>query len=267
MKTRYLLFLAFLFICHPRTTLSSPTLALSGAGCSNVNPGAGSTVSCLVAPLNTLGRAQIVAIKWCDDSTCTTDTSGDTFTITDTALNSYGSCQRLDSASGTDRRGMAVCHAQNIAAHSSNSVLLSITSGNTVQLAGLIVSEVMGGTASVTVDQHGHRPCCDSSAPQRNDCGRNRTRKRTHIFLGKYKFRDIVCRSACQRWHGHKLSESAVGYSSRYGRRHCGDGPVEQCCSSGGGQNRDDELQRFRLHVESHSATAWHHRYLQKSGK
>jgi hypothetical protein len=165
MKTRYLLFLAFLFICHPRTTLSSPTLALSGAGCSNVNPGAGSTVSCLVAPLNTLGRAQIVAIKWCDDSTCTTDTSGDTFTITDTALNSYGSCQRLDSASGTDRRGMAVCHAQNIAAHSSNSVLLSITSGNTVQLAGLIVSEVMGGTASVTVDQHGTTDLAATAPP------------------------------------------------------------------------------------------------------
>lgn len=131
-----------------------------------MNAGAGSTASCLVAPLNILGRAQIVSGNWCDtDTTCTVSTSSDTFAITDTTGNSYGQCQRLDSASGIDRRTMFVCIAQNIGASASNMVQLAVTSSNTVELAGLIVSEVSGVTASVTVDQHGTTDLAATASP------------------------------------------------------------------------------------------------------
>lgn len=159
---KYLLLFAFLFLWHPAAHASTG-LFLSGVGCNNVNVGAGSTVSCTLA--NTLGRAQIVAVKWCDtDTTCTVDTSADTISITDGG-NTYALDKRLDSASGTDRRGMAIYHAQNILASVSNTVTLTITSANTVELAGLIVSEVSGGTNSVTVDQTGSTDLAANPSP------------------------------------------------------------------------------------------------------
>lgn len=136
---------------------------MQGAKCSAFNTGTGSTVSCTLA--NVLGRAQIVAFNWCNtDTTCTVSTASDTFTLTDEG-NTYGSCQRLDSASGTDRRAMVVCHAQNILANSANTVQVNITSANPVTLAGLIVGEVIGGTASVTVDATGTLDIVATASP------------------------------------------------------------------------------------------------------
>lgn len=160
---KYLLLFSLLFLWHP-TPAHAQWFFMSGAGCSAANTGAGNTVSCTVN--NTLGRAQIVAVKWCDtDTTCTVSTSSDTIAITDTSGNSYPCDQRLDSASGTDRRGMAVCHTANIAANASNAVTLTVTSGNTVQLAGLIVNEVSGGTASFIQDAEGTLDVAATASP------------------------------------------------------------------------------------------------------
>lgn len=160
---KYLFALILLFFCHP-SVAHAQWLFMSGAGCSNANVGAGSTVSCTAN--NTFGRAQIIAVKWCDtDTTCTVSTSSDTFAITDTTGNSYTCDQRLDSASGTDRRGMAVCHAANIGANVSNTVILTVTSGNTVELAGLIVNEVSGGTASFIEDAEGTTDLAATASP------------------------------------------------------------------------------------------------------
>lgn len=160
---KYLFALALLFLWHP-SAAHAQWLFMSGAGCSNANVGAGSTVSCTAN--NTLGRAQIVAVKWCDtDTTCTVSTSSDTFVITDTTGNTYTCDQRLDSSSGTDRRAMAVCHAPNIGANISNTVTLTVTSGNTVELAGLIVNEVSGGTASFIEDAEGTTDLAATASP------------------------------------------------------------------------------------------------------
>lgn len=160
---KYLFALALLFLWHP-SSAHAQWLFMSGAGCSAVNAGAGATVSCTAN--NTLGRAQIVAVKWCDtDTTCTVSTSSDTFAITDTVGNTYTCDQRLDSASGTDRRGMAVCHAPNIGANVSNAVTLTVTSANTVELAGLIVNEVSGGTAAFIEDAEGTLDVAATASP------------------------------------------------------------------------------------------------------
>lgn len=160
---RYLPLLALLFLfLHPSPTKA---MGLSGPGCANGNGGGGATISCTAS--NAAGRAQIVAVKWCDGATtaCTTNTSSDTFAITDTQGNSYGQCKRLDSASSTDRRAMAVCLAQNLTATGSNTVQLAVTSGNTVQLAGIMVSEVGGVTATVTLDQFNTLDAAASNSP------------------------------------------------------------------------------------------------------
>jgi hypothetical protein len=139
-------------------------IALSGAGCANGNGGYGATVACTAS--NTAGRAQIVAVKWCDtDDSCTISTAADTYTITDTQGNSYGQCERIDSASSTDRRAMVVCIAQNIGANASNVVTLTVTSGNQVTVAGIMVSEVGGVTSTVTLDQHGTLDAAAASSP------------------------------------------------------------------------------------------------------
>lgn len=165
---RYLLLLGLftlLGLGHPQA--SKAQLFPSGAGCQNANTGTGSTVSCVVtAPGNTLGRAQIVAVKWCDtDNTCTVSTAADTIAITDGAGNSYTLDKRLDASSGTDRRSMAVYHAQNIVASTSNTVTLTVTSLNPVTLAGIIVTEIVGGTASVTVDASGTTDLAANPSP------------------------------------------------------------------------------------------------------
>lgn len=160
---KYLLALILLFLWHAPAA-HAQWLFPSGAGCQAVNAGAGATVACTAS--NTLGRAQIVAAKWCDtDTTCTVSTSSDTYALADTVGNTYGQCQRLDSASGTDRRAMVVCIAQNIGANVSNAVTLTVTSGNAVELAGLIVTEISGGTATVTADASGTTDLAAAASP------------------------------------------------------------------------------------------------------
>lgn len=157
--------LALLFLWHPSPAHAQWLFPTRGAArCSAMNVGAGNTVSCNV--VNTLARAQVVEVKWCDTSTaCTVDTSADTFAITDGSGNTYGNCVRMDAASGTDRRGMAICHAQNILASASNMVTLTVTSANPVSLAGLIVTEVSGGTATLIKDASGTLDLAATASP------------------------------------------------------------------------------------------------------
>ena len=178
---KYLLALTLLLFWHP-SPAHAQWLFMSGSQCAQQNAGTGATVSCTVS--NVLGRAQIVAVKWCDtDTTCTVSTSSDTFAITDTQGNTYGSCTRLDSASGTDRRGMAVCHAQNIGANISNAVTLTVTSANPVTLAGIIVNEVSGGTASVTLDQTGTIDVAATASPVTISTGSATARGNELIYM------------------------------------------------------------------------------------
>jgi hypothetical protein len=143
------LFLGLIFLCPHR----AHAIGLTTYGCQNGNGGTGATVSCTAS--NTAGRAQIVAARWCDNSACTLSTASDTYTISDTEGNTYGQCVRHDTANGTDRRALVVCIAENISTNASNVVTLSVTSGNTVYVAGLMASEVGGVTATVTLDQQG----------------------------------------------------------------------------------------------------------------
>lgn len=162
---KYLLALILLFLWHAPAAHAQWLFPTGGtARCSSANAGTGTVASCTVS--NTLARSQIVAVKWCDtDTTCTVDTSADTITITDTAGNTYTLDQRLDAASGTDRRSLAVYHAASIAANASNNVTLTVTSANAVTLAGLIVTEISGGTASFIEDAEGTLDVGATAAP------------------------------------------------------------------------------------------------------
>lgn len=152
---KYLFLLTLLFLWHPSAARAQWLFPTGGAAkCSSANAGTGTVASCTVS--NTLARSQIVAVKWCDtDTTCTVSTASDTISVADPAGNTYVLDQRLDSASGTDRRGMAVYHAANIAANTSNTVTFTVTSANAVTLAGLIVTEISGGTAAFIQDAKG----------------------------------------------------------------------------------------------------------------
>ena len=162
MKTfiQFALLLGLLFLTYRAHAIN----LLTGQGCATGNGGVGATAACTVA--NTGGLGQIVAVKWCNTSNaCTSSTVSDVITVADSQGNIYTLDQRIDSSSGTDRRGMAVYHASNIGANASNLVTFTVTSGNTVNLAGLIVSAVGGVTSTMTADQVGTLDAVAATSP------------------------------------------------------------------------------------------------------
>jgi hypothetical protein len=137
---------------------------LDGAGCANGNGGAGATVAC--TSNDAAGHAKIVAVKWCDTANaCTVSTSGDTIAVADTQGNVYTQIARLDSASSTDRRGMAIFKTSNIGANAANIVTLTVTSSNSVNLAGIMVSNVGGVTSTFTLDQVNYLDVTAAASP------------------------------------------------------------------------------------------------------
>lgn len=150
-------------LCLPGS--ASATIQYANQRCAGGNnqTTSGNSVTCTIP--DSAGWSHTVSVFWCDASGCiTTSTSGDTVAITDTQGNNYGSqLVRLDSASSTDRRALAIFKTDGVGS-SSNTVTATVTSGHTVFGLAIFVSAWIVPSHALILDQSCAMACTDATA-------------------------------------------------------------------------------------------------------
>lgn len=129
---------------------TSSITQVSGKNCSASSGGGNASSEACTITGQTAGHMNIVAITFCENSSCNTSTSAATITVSDTLnAGNYSLAVRLD---GANNAGMAIYYYNGIAS-GSNTVTCS-TGATTVSYIRCLVSEWAGQGAS-TFDQSG----------------------------------------------------------------------------------------------------------------
>src|ERR1700722_13886576 len=159
---RYVTLLLLVLCCSGR---ASATIQYANERCAGGNGAttSGNSVTCTIP--DSAGWSHTVSVFWCDASGCTTtSTSSDTVAITDSQSNSYGSALiRMNSASSTDRRALAIFKSDNVGT-SSNVVTATVTSSNTVFGLAIFVSAWIVPSHALILDQTCASACTDAAA-------------------------------------------------------------------------------------------------------